>query len=117
MDASAFTRRWWQATEVLYETAFDLVLYVAFLGLFILAIRHLCLNKISGGRSLVVITSTMFILATAQMILYLHSVANCSHRQSTGVRARRPPNHQQFIDRRSSGSSSPVQFTSAKSPN
>ncbi|KAF7352368.1 hypothetical protein MVEN_01200700 [Mycena venus] len=71
MDAVDFTRRWQQATEVLYQTAFGLVFYVAFLALFILAIRHLCLNKVSGGRSMIILMSALFVLSTTQVVLYL----------------------------------------------
>ncbi|KAF7355767.1 hypothetical protein MSAN_01494600 [Mycena sanguinolenta] len=71
MDSVDFTRRWWQAMEILYQVAFALVFYVCFLALFYLAIRHLWLHKVSGGRSMVALTSVMFVFATAQLVLSL----------------------------------------------
>ncbi|KAJ7246582.1 hypothetical protein B0H12DRAFT_758562 [Mycena haematopus] len=71
IDSLVFTRRWWQAIEILYQAAFALVFYVGFLAMFTLAIRHLWLRKVSGGRSMVVLTSVMLVFATAQLVLSL----------------------------------------------
>ncbi|KAJ6515390.1 hypothetical protein C8R45DRAFT_207893 [Mycena sanguinolenta] len=71
MDAVDFTHRWWQVTEVLHRTAFELALYTGFFALFVLAMWHLCLGKVSGGRSMVLLLSTIFVLGTAQMALSL----------------------------------------------
>ncbi|KAJ6515391.1 hypothetical protein C8R45DRAFT_207861 [Mycena sanguinolenta] len=71
MDSDDFARRWWQAMEILYQAAFALVFYVCFLALFYLAIRHLWLHKVSGGRTMVALTSVMFVFATAQLVLSL----------------------------------------------
>ncbi|KAF7344278.1 hypothetical protein MVEN_01719200 [Mycena venus] len=69
IGAADFADSWGQATPILYETAVELVFYMIFLAMFILAMFLYHRNKVTGARILTYSTSAMFVLGTIQMVL------------------------------------------------
>ncbi|KAJ7763903.1 hypothetical protein B0H14DRAFT_3510555 [Mycena olivaceomarginata] len=69
IDATDFAASWGQVSPILYGTAVELIFYVVFVAMFVLAMYIYHCNKVTATRFLLYSTSAMFVLGTMQITL------------------------------------------------